>query len=472
MKNLCLFPNQLFEPTLLKQQGFLPTETTIYFIEDPLYYGNRKGSMVVETLQLNQLRILYMRVTHQRYLKTLKTAGYKTIVYSIDSLWKQSLDYTSLPNEAFFFDPCDHVLTKKLPSTWKQLDSPSFLMSNDQLTQFRSKYAKRFQHHVFYKFVKQQLKLLESTPSQDKLNREPFRSSIPSPPSPFQHLFSSVQEWKTALAWLQRTEFIKNPKPSMEWNVLISSYLVHLPVCSSDVHDWLEDFVRYRFHSFGAYQDVVISSNPLLYHSGLSIYLNNGLITPKEVLSRLSKVKTKIQNYEGFVRQLIGWREYCILYYRYIDSYHLNRNIFQMRKKKLTKDWYEGTTSNSLINQTIQYAFNYGYLNHIQRLMVMSNYMTLSNLHPDALYQWMFEFSLDSYEWVMVFNTYSMGSWSDGGWGMRKPYISSANYILTMSDTPSGNWIQDWNRLFQTFVKKQTDVLKHTPLAHLTHVRT
>ena len=98
--------------------------------------------------------------------------------------------------------------------------------------------------------------------------------------------------------------------------------------------------------------------------------------------------------------------------------------------------------------------------------MVMSNYMTLAGYSPDAIYQWMFEFSLDAYEWVMVFNCYSMGSWSDEGFAMRKPYVSSSNYLVKMSNEGRGSWTEVWDELFKKFVQRNKEVLSHTVLAN------
>jgi len=468
--DLILFPNQLFEIKLLKSNT--PMVKTIYFIEDPVFYGDRKGSGAVENLQLNQLRIMYMYVVHQRYIKQLKEAGYKVIFKSILDLFGKTHSYSFLPKNCILYDPCDHVLMKRLESTninWTIINNPSFLLTNQDIELYRkNKETKRFQHHDFYKFVKNKLKILENVPSQDKYNREPYKKDIPMPPNAFQHLFSNSREWESVIKWLEKTPFQNNPRPLLEWKVIIDNYLIHLPLTSADVKQWLFDFIKNRFNNYGKYQDVVTTENVLLYHSGLSIYLNNGLITPMEVIQAISKKKTDIQNYEGFVRQVIGWREYCRMYYLQVATKDFKKNIFkQPLQKKLNEAWYTGETEIPIVNETIQYAFNYGYLNHIQRLMVMANYMTLSNIHADRIYQWMYEFSLDSYEWVMVFNCYSMGSWSDGGLAMRKPYISSSNYILKMSDAKKGDWMILWNKKFQTFLKKNHTILEHTQLANL-----
>jgi deoxyribodipyrimidine photolyase-related protein len=99
--------------------------------------------------------------------------------------------------------------------------------------------------------------------------------------------------------------------------------------------------------------------------------------------------------------------------------------------------------------------------------MVMANYMTINEIHPDNIYKWMYEFSLDSYDWVMIFNSYSMGSWSDKGHAMRKPYISSSNYVLRMSSAKKGEWTTVWDDKFKSFIQKNKQIIKHTQLANL-----
>ena len=198
----------------------------------------------------------------------------------------------------------------------------------------------------------------------------------------------------------------------------------------------------------------------------MSIYLNNGLITPKEVINEILQVKDNypINSVEGFIRQILGWREYCRVYYYYVAPKIYRKNFFSMssinskHNKHILKNIYNASTYSHMVNITIKKAFNYGYINHIERLMMMSNYMTLQQLHPDAIYKWMYEFSLDSYEWIMIFNCYSMGAYSDGGYAMNKPYISSINYLGKMSNyTPNKkicNMLKNNKYAYKEYIKK------------------
>jgi len=463
---LVLFPNQLFDPKLLKK--LVSQIDTIYFIEDPVFYGDRKGSPHASKLNINTLRILFMKVLHERYITLLKTS-FSVDYITIDKLWNHN-DYSYLPEECAIIDPCDALLMTRLQKTktkWTIIDNPSFLFTRADLAEYmKDRETKALQHSHFYEFAKDKLNILKNVSNQDIYNRSPYQSNIALPPNPYRFTYSKPEEWLKALEWLNQSPFKKNVGPSNLLNS-INTYLIHLPLTHEHVRKWLKDFITNRLDTYGKYQDVVIPDQALLYHSGLSIYLNNGMITPIEVIEKVKKHPSDIRNSEGFLRQVIGWREYTRLYYLYVPAKIYRLNIFKQPKKPLTKKWYNGTTGIAIVDQTIKNAFQYGYINHIQRLMIMSNYMTLNNLHPDNIFKWMYEFSLDSYDWVMVFNCYSMGTWSDKGFAMRKPYISTSNYIIKMTNAEKGEWQTKWDTLFYKFINNHKDIIQHTQLANL-----
>jgi len=192
-----------------------------------------------------------------------------------------------------------------------------------------------------------------------------------------------------------------------------------------------------------------------------------GLITPAEVVRAVvSQKSVQIESLEGFVRQLLGWREYCRAYYLIVKPSVYTKNTFKL-KRRLGKEWYAANTGIPIVDDAIRDAFNMGYLHHIRRLMVMSNYMTLSGIAPSEVFKWMYEFSLDSWDVFMVFNVYSMGTWSDGGHAMRKPYISSSAYVKRMSRAESGPWEDVWDAKFKNFLNTHANIIKHTQLAGL-----
>lgn len=442
MTELLLFPNQLFEPAIIK--SIVPNKITkIHFIEDPLYYGEREKG---KNLHLNQLRIVYMHIVHKHYLKTLRE-HFNVNYYTFDTPFPYDKGGTYM-----YIDPCDILLEVKIGSRNTRIDSPSFIMSRDELDIYSiERNGKRLQHRHFYTTIKKKLGLLEDVKNMDKYNRVQFSKKVPIPDNQYTTIYSQQKEWVDAIEWIKTTRFANNPAP-LKWD--IDGYLTRLPITSEHVNVWMEQFFTKRFGNYGKYQDIIYDKNPLFYHSGASIYLNNGLTIPLTVIKMAAEYKTDIESYEGFVRQIIGWREYTRLYYYCVPKSIYRQNIFNFNNKALSKRWYTGSIGVPIIDKTIQYAMNYGYINHIQRLMVMSNYMTISEIHPDMIYKWMFEFSLDSYEWVMIFNCYSMGSYSDNGFAMRKPYISSSKYIMRMSNESRGEWETEWDNKYRAFIEK------------------
>ena len=139
-----------------------------------------------------------------------------------------------------------------------------------------------------------------------------------------------------------------------------------------------------------------------------------------------------------------------------------NKNYFG-NNKKLSKKWYNGTTGITPIDDCIISGFNTGYLHHIRRLMFIGNYMNLEGIKPYEGFKWFMEFSCDSYEWVMKQNVLDMVFFVTGGETMRKPYISSSNYILKMSDYKKGDWCVVWNSLYWSFVNNNRGFFKKNP---------
>lgn len=240
------------------------------------------------------------------------------------------------------------------------------------------------------------------------------------------------------------------------------------PFTHDDAEKWLKTFIKERLPYFGPNQDAVSQSIHLGNHSLLSPLLNIGLITPREVLDAVLKQfdalpdkKEHIASYEGFIRQLIGWREFCRLMYLFHGKSMFKMNLLN-HKKRLTKNWYHATTGIAPIDQLIDKAHNTGYLHHIERLMYMGNFFLLSQIHPKDVYEWFMVCFIDSYEWVMAPNVFGMSQYSLKGMSMMtRPYFSSSNYILKMSDfKKNGKWEIIWDALYYNFVDRHQDLLK------------
>ena len=228
----------------------------------------------------------------------------------------------------------------------------------------------------------------------------------------------------------------------------------------------LDLFIKDKITNFGDYEDAVKKNAPFLLHSVLSPYLNVGLITPKEIIKKIldtgKNKKIPLNSLEGFIRQVIGWREFMRGIYQNYEDKLENTNFFN-HQRKLTDDWYNGTTGIDPIDDAIQDVNKYGYAHHIIRLMHLSNIMTLSQLHPKEIYKWFMEMFVDSSDWVMSPNVYGMGTFSDGGIFSTKPYICGSNYIIKMSNYKKGNWSDIVDGLYWNFIHTNKDILSKNP---------
>jgi deoxyribodipyrimidine photolyase-related protein len=228
------------------------------------------------------------------------------------------------------------------------------------------------------------------------------------------------------------------------------------PISHQSAEQWLQKFLEQRFSDFGTYEDALSVRGPFLFHSVLTPMLNIGLLDPAEVVqSALDFGERKgvaLNNVEGFVRQVIGWREYMKLMYQRHGVEMRNGNFWGF-ENEIPKGMYTGDTGILPVDLAVKNLHKHGYTHHIDRLMVLGNFCMLMRIKPDAVYQWFMDVFIDSYDWVMVPNVYGMSQFSDGGLLVTKPYISGSNYIRKMSDYPAGTWTEAWDSLFWTFVE-------------------
>jgi deoxyribodipyrimidine photolyase-related protein len=236
-----------------------------------------------------------------------------------------------------------------------------------------------------------------------------------------------------------------------------------LPTTHSQAADWLEEFLQHRFENFGAYEDALSERSVFIYHSGLAPLLNIGLLTPRQVLERVLEYaamnNVPVNSIEGFVRQLIGWREFVRGIFHHYHEAMQSRNLWHA-DRALTPAWYQGTTGVVPLDQVIRKTVKYGWAHHIERLMVAANLMNLSGIAPSEVYRWFMEMFVDAYDWVMVPNVFGMGLTSDGGIFTSKPYICGSNYVLKMGDYQRGGWCDVMDGLLWRFVAAHETTLR------------
>lgn len=196
----------------------------------------------------------------------------------------------------------------------------------------------------------------------------------------------------------------------------------------------LNDFIKNRLSMFGPYEDAMAQEESFLYHSVLSMYLNIGLLEPKQIINKvLEKDGIKVESVEGFIRQILGWREYIRGIYWYTMPKYSKTNYFDA-KNKLPKFYWTGNTDMNCMKNCIEQTIKESYAHHIQRLMITGNFALIAGIKPEEVCEWYLSVYADAYEWVELPNTHGMTLYADGGVLGSKPYAASGNYINKMSD--------------------------------------
>ena len=214
-----------------------------------------------------------------------------------------------------------------------------------------------------------------------------------------------------------------------------------LPVTRRDALELLDHFVRERLDTFGPYQDAMLRGNAEMSHSLLSAAINTGLLGPLEVVQRAEVAyrsgRARLSSVEGFVRQIIGWREFVWrVYWKRMPAY---RELNALHATlPLPAFFWSGETDMACLSETLGAVRETAYAHHIQRLMILGNFGLIAGLEPQALNDWFWAMFIDGYEWVMVPNVIGMALHADGGYVGTKPYAASAAYINRMSDSCRG----------------------------------
>ena len=366
-------------------------------------------------------------------------------------------ELTSFEIEDKFFENKIIIFCKKNNIKLTFIQSPMFLNSRDEFKSYLSQTKKPFMAN-FYKIARSKLDILmvNNKPkggkwSFDEDNRKKLPKDIKIP-----DMITAKETKHTKVLKKQINKIFKNHPGQVDnfW----------LPTTYDDAIKWLDYFVVNKFNLFGDYEDAVDTNNNFLFHSALSPMINLGLITPQLIIERVKKVenKIKINSYEGYIRQIIGWREFIRGIYQNYDKQLENNNFFK-HKNSLTKKWYDGTTGLDPLDHSIKTAQKYGYTHHIERLMILCNIMNLCEIKPNEVYNWFMEMFVDSSDWVMSPNVYGMGLFSDGGIFSTKPYICGSSYFMKMMNFKKGNWNDIMDGLYWRFINKNRKFFQSNP---------
>lgn len=419
MNTLVLLPNQIYD------KKYFPKVNKIIFYEHPFYFTR---------MNFNKKKLILHRASMKKYCDKIN-----------GSYIEFDKDLT-IDKNTIVFDPVDKDVYEEFKNKGATiLENPNFLLTLKDYQEYRSK-TDKFTFSPFYFFCKKINNIIPNVKSKDQFNREVIVNNIDIPELPSKINKQEKEYIQEAIEYIEK-HFKNNYGNTDNFNY---------PISHKTALKWLKSFVKDRFENFGKYQDFIDKNNLFLFHSLLSSSINIGLLQPIEIIDyiRPFEKKININSFEGYIRQLY-WREYQRYCYIYCD---FNKNYFGLNKK-LGNEWYTGNTGTPIVDDLIKCGFDTGYIHHIGRLMVIGNFMVLNEIDPQEGYKWFMEFSIDSYEWVMKQNVLDMVFCVTGGETMRKPYISSSNYVLKMSNYDKGKWASKWDKLYYDFQKNHKDEL-------------
>ena len=455
-----IFPNQLFEHSQLLENGF-----PIFLVEELLFFKH---------YNFHKQKIAFHRATMKHYEAFLISKNIEVDyiesskdISDIRELipYLKSIGITNIS----YIDPVDNWLQKRIAkgcldnSIEKNVyDSPLFLNTKEDLQPFFRSDKKKYHQTSFYTAQRNNRHILIDPDGKPTGGKWTFdaenRKKYPAKKIPPAIQFPDVDSfYKEALEYVDKNF-------STNIGQLTTNGLYPTNFKTSKL--WFQQFLEQRFLEFGTYEDAIVAENSILNHSVLTPMLNTGLITPAYVIEQsIAFAETNnipINSLEGFVRQIIGWREFIRGIYESRGSDERTRNFWGFTKK-IPKSFYDGTTGIYPIDQTIKKTLETGYCNHIERLMVLGNFMLLCEFDPDEVYRWFMELFIDSYDWVMVPNVYGMSQFADGGLMATKPYISGSNYLMKMSNYKKGEWQAVWDGLFWRFMDTHRSFFRQNP---------
>ena len=476
-QTLLLFPNQLFENPFEGFNNIDFQSSEIILIEDSLFFIDHEYPV-----NFHCKKLIFHRASMQLAADNYRAQGFDV---SYLNWQKNSLDIffnsffsQDIPNnnrELLLYDTVDFALNKRLKKLakahlvnliWQQ--SPLFINSNKQNKEFRAN-KKRWFMAEFYQYQRKRLSILMEGDkpaggkwSFDEDNRKKIpkkqRTNIPN------IHFPKESKWIT-----EAKSYVAETFP----NALGKSDNFEYPIDHSSAKIWLTEFFDQRFENFGVYEDALVPQRGWLYHSILTPLLNTGLLKPTDVvdatLAYAKKNAIPINSVEGFIRQIIGWREFVRATYVDLGVTMRTSNHWQ-HHRDIPASFYNGTTGIKPIDDVIKRTLDSAYCHHIERLMVLGGFMFLCEFEPKQIYCWFMEMFIDAYDWVMVPNVYAMSQHADGGLITTKPYFSGSSYLrkmgyddLSLNSPEDHDWCARWEGLEWRWIDKHSEELRKIP---------
>lgn len=443
-----IFPHQLFQnhPAIVKARPVYLVEEWLFFRQYPFH----------------KQKLVLHRASMKSYENWLKQNGYE-VEYTETTAPENDIRLLVINlaqkgiTEIHIAELADNWLEKRLQHACEKNqirlvvhNTPNFLNTLEAGVSFFNK-KKSFFQTDFYTWQRKQRNILLERDGKPVGGKWTFdadnRQKFPKNQQPPTYRLPQENNFITAAR-----HYIQQLFPNNYGNINAPCLFV---VTFEDAEKWLDDFLAHRFAEFGIYEDAIVANETVLHHSVLSPMLNIGLLEPQKIIDKALKCAAEqhlpLNSLEGFIRQILGWREFIRIVYEQTGSRQRSTNYWQF-KRKIPACFWTGETGIPPVDITIKKVVQTGYCHHIERLMVLGNFMLLCEFDPDEVYRWFMEMFIDAYDWVMVPNVYGMTQFADGGLMTTKPYISGSNYLMKMSDYPKGEWQQIWDGLFWRFM--------------------
>lgn len=378
----------------------------------------------------NKVRLYFLISCAHHFVKELTDSGFKVIYQkaatTVDGLKQVRAEHGDLPIIAA--TPNSFRLSKALADFGVTFVENNFFLTSKELFTTWAESQKSYLMENFYRGQRIRLNILVENGKPvggawnfDKENRSPLPKGYTFPPY-LEHKSDEIDQMVAKQLGIE---------PNTTW-----------ATSRVGAKKVLKNFLANHFENFGPYEDAMTSENWALHHSLLSSYLNNGLLHPSEVVDaavkRFEKGDIPIQSAEGFIRQIIGWREYVNGMYWYLGQDYKELNHLKANRKLLPLFNDPDKTKMNCIKTTVSDINQRGWVAHIPRLMLLSNLALITGTNPQQFLQWMREVFIDAADWVMVPNVIGMGVHADNGVMMTKPYAAGGAYISKMSNYCKG----------------------------------
>lgn len=433
-------------------------------------------------------KIAFLFAAMRHFAQSLETAGVRVRYIKLDDTHNtgnftdevQRAVQALQPSHLILTEPGEYRVWERM-CLWKTtlgipveiLPDTRFLISRDDFSVW-AKGKKQLRMEFFYRDMRKKYGILLEANHQptggawnyDKENRKPPKAGMTSP--------SRISHRKTAIT--QEVLTLVRSRFSHHFGVLEP---FHYAVTRTQAVVELEHFIQFLLPNFGDYQDAMLAGEPYLYHSLISSYLNAGLLLPLEICQQAEAAYKSglapLNAVEGFIRQILGWREYIRGIYWYHMPEYAERNALKA-KHPLPEFYWTAETGMFCVAEAVRHTRDYAYSHHIQRLMITGNFALLAGLDVQQVQKWYLAVYSDAYEWVEMPNTLGMALFGDGGVVASKPYAASGKYIHRMSNyceqciysphDTTGDKACPFNALYWDFVVRHQDKLRSNPRMH------